>query len=134
MFSVLMLLGMIGALLVIKPLDALLLGDDYAHNLGVNVRLTHRLLLLLMATTTAFCGPITFIGLATPHLARILIGCSSHRTLLPVTMLMGSVIALLCLQVCSLPSSGVLPVNVVTPLVGAPVVLWVVLRSRSSLD
>lgn len=137
-FSVLMLLGMIGALLVIKPLDALLLGDDYAHNLGVNVRLTHRLLLLvtglLMATTTAFCGPITFIGLATPHLARILIGCSSHRTLLPVTMLMGSVIALLCLQVCSLPSSGVLPVNVVTPLVGAPVVLWVVLRSRSSLD
>lgn len=137
-FAILMFVGMIGAVLMIKPLDAMLLGDDYAHNLGVNVRLTHRLLFvltgLILATTTAFCGPITFIGLATPHLARLLTGSSTHRILLPLTMLMGAVIALLCLQVCSLPQSGVLPVNVVTPLVGAPVVLWVVLRSKSSLD
>lgn len=119
-----------------KPLDALLLGDSYARNLGVNIRATRQLLLLvtgiLTATITAFCGPISFIGLAVPHLTRLCLGTSSHRTLLPATMLMGAVLTLACNLLSTVPHDGsLIPVNVITPLIGAPVVLYVIIKNNT---
>ena len=94
------LLGMAAAMMLIKPLNALMLGDRYAENLGVNIRRTRNLLLaatgLLTAITTAFCGPVSFIGLAVPHIARLIFRTDNHRLLLPATLLCGSVIALVC--------------------------------------
>lgn len=121
-------IGLVMALLMMKPLDALLLGDRYAQNLGVDTtRTRHTLLLatgLLSAITTAFCGPISFIGLATPHMARFISPSGSHRSLLPQTMALGASIALLCNLLCNLPQSSVLPINVLTPLIGAPVIVY----------
>ncbi len=127
--------GLVIALLLIKPLNALLLGDRYAANLGVNIKLTRNLLLivtgLLTASTTAFCGPISFIGLAVPHIARLLLGSSNHNTLLPVTLLCGAVVALLCNLICILPGeSGILPINAITPILGAPVIIYVIINQR----
>ena len=125
------------ALLLIKPLDALLLGDSYAQNLGISIRATrNRLLLstgLLTAVTTAFCGPISFLGLAVPHIARLLLRTSNHRILMPGTMLMGAALTLLCNLLCTLPRSGsIIPINVITPLIGAPVILYVILRRKEA--
>lgn len=127
------LVGILLSVLLVKPLNALLLGDAYARNLGISIRRTRTLLLLttglLTASSTAFCGPISFIGLAVPHLARLLLGSANHRTLLPVTLLTGSSLTLLCNLVSTLPGpSGIIPINVITPVIGAPVVLWVILR------
>ena len=134
-FSALLTTGLAGALLLIKPLNALLLGPRYAENLGVNVRRTRHWLLvvtgLLTAVTTAFCGPIAFIGLAVPHVARLLLGTSNHNSLLPVCLLTGSAVALLCNFLCLLPGEGgLLPLNAVTPLLGAPVILYVIVRQQ----
>ncbi len=122
------------SLLLIKPLNALLLGDNYATNLGVNVKRTRTFLLfttgLLTATSTAFCGPIAFIGLAVPHLARLLLGTSDHRALLPATLLTGACLALTCNLISTVPSSTLIPINVITPILGAPVVIWVILKMR----
>jgi iron complex transport system permease protein len=82
---------------------------------------------LLTAVTTAFCGPIAFIGLAVPHIARMLLGSENHRTLLPATVFCGSAIALLCNVLCTIPSDSIIPINAVTPLIGAPVILYVVM-------
>ncbi|MBO4611976.1 MAG: iron ABC transporter permease [Bacteroidaceae bacterium] len=125
--------GLFLAFLLIKPLNALLLGDDYARNLGISIRRTRTLLLLttgvLTAASTAFCGPIAFIGLAVPHIARLVLGSANHRVLLPATLLTGSALALMCNLISTLPGeSGVIPINVITPIIGAPVVLWVILR------
>ena len=129
------LIGLFGALLLIKPLNALLLGDRYAENLGVNIlRVRNWLLIvtgLLTAITTAFCGPVAFIGLAVPHIARLLLTTDNHRQLLPATMLCGAVVALVCNLICFLPGeSGVLPLNAVPPLIGAPVIIYVIARRR----
>ena len=129
------LIGLFGALLLIKPLNALLLGDRYAENLGVNIlRVRNWLLIvtgLLTAITTAFCGPVAFIGLAVPHIARLLLTTDNHRQLLPATMLCGAVVALVCNLICFLPGeSGVIPLNAVTPLIGAPVIIYVIARKR----
>ncbi len=120
---------------LIKPLNALLLGEHYAVNLGVNVQRTRVLLLVvtgvLSAVTTAFCGPISFLGLAVPHLARLFAGTANHRVLLPLTLVCGGVTALACNLICTLPSDGTLiPLNVVTPLWGVPVVLYILFRQR----
>lgn len=126
--------GLCLALMLAKPLNALALGERYAANLGVNLRGTRNVLLLatglLTAVCTAYCGPVSFIGLATPHIAFLLLGTSDHRLLLPATMLAGAATALLCSLLCSLPSGSVIPLNAVTPVVGAPVVLYVILRRR----
>jgi iron complex transport system permease protein len=129
--------GLLLALLLIKPLNALLLGTHYAENLGVDVRRTRHLLLLttglLTALTTAFCGPISFIGLAVPHIARLTLGTSNHTRLLPVTLLMGGATALLCNLICVLPGqAGMIPLNAVTPLLGAPVMLYILISQRKS--
>lgn len=124
------------SLLMIKPLNAILLGDAYAHNLGVNVKAVRNVLLalvgMLTAVVTAFCGPIAFIGLAVPHMARMLLGSNNHKVLLPGTLLFGSVVALVCNVICQLPGdSGLLPLGAITPLIGAPVIIYVVLRNKN---
>lgn len=135
-FAAVTLLGLSGSLLLIKPLNALLLGERYAENLGVNVRRVRNGLLvvtgLLTAVTTAFCGPVSFIGLAVPHVARMVLGTANHRSLLPVTILCGGVVALLCNLLCTLPGeAGIIPLNAVTPFIGAPVIIYVILRQKS---
>ena len=135
-FTALILIGLLGAVLLVKPLNALMLGDRYAENLGVNVLRVRNWLLvvtgLLSAVTTAFCGPIAFIGLAVPHMVRLLFATDNHRVLVPAIMLMGAVVALFCNLVCFLPGeAGVIPLNAVTPLVGAPVIIYVILKNQS---
>lgn len=131
MFTCSIVVGLVGSVLLIKPLNALLLGETYARNLGVDVRTVRSWLLVitgwLTAVTTAYCGPVAFIGLAVPHLARLVIGTDNHLQLLPITMAMGALIALLCQLVCVLPGSqGILPLNAVTPLIGAPVIIYII--------
>ena len=125
----------LASILLAKPLNAMLLGENYAKNLGVNVKSLRRTLLVitggLTAVITAYCGPVSFIGLATPHIARLLLRTDDHRVLLPATALCGAVIATLCNLVCTLPGeNGVLPLSAITPLVGAPVIVYVILRKR----
>ena len=136
-FCTLSCIGLLLALLLIKPLDALLLGDRYAENLGIRIGRVRQMLLLitglLTATTTAFCGPISFIGLAVPHLARLTLGTSYHRMLMPATMLIGANLALACNLLSTLPRDGsIIPISVITPLIGAPVVLHVILKNKAS--
>ena len=134
-FAFVTLVGLLGSMLLMKPLNALLLGDKYAENLGVNIVRTRNWLLfitgLLTAVTTAFCGPVAFIGLAVPHIARLLLHTDNHRLLLPGTMLAGAIVALLCNLVCFLPGEdGILPLNAITPLIGAPVIIYVILHRQ----
>lgn len=133
-FTLSMCIGLLLAFLLMKPLNALLLGENYAQNLGINVKHTRTLLLLstglITATSTAFCGPIAFIGLAVPHLARLFFGSSNHRILLPATALTGAALALLCNYFSTLPSKGLIPINVMTPILGVPVVIWVIMRKK----
>ena len=119
-----------------KPLNALLLGEHYARSMGLDVRWARALIIastsLLAGAVTAFCGPIGFVGLAVPHLTRALLRTSDHRVLLPATGLAGAALVLGCDCLAQLPgSSTALPINVITSLLGAPVVLWLVLRSRN---
>lgn len=139
LFAFLVSTGLIVAVCLIKPLNALLLGERYAKNLGIHIRRTRLLLLLstglLVAVTTAYCGPINFIGLAVPHMARLLLGTGNHRTLLPTTLLCGSAIALLCNIISTLPGdNGLLPLNAITPLIGAPVIIYVIISRRKGLS
>ena len=118
-----------------KPLNALLLGDVYAVNLGVNVKVVRAVALcvtgLLTSVVTAFCGPVSFIGLAVPHIARISMRSNNHRHLVPATIMLGGAVALLCNLVCQLPGeSGLLPLGAITPLIGAPVIIYVVIKNR----
>lgn len=136
-FSIVTLVGLLGSILLIKPLNALMLGDRYAENLGINIQHTRNWLLiitgLLTAIITAFCGPVAFIGLAVPHMVRLLLHTDNHRSLLPATILMGSIVALVCSLLCVMPGeSGVIPLNAVTPLIGAPVIIYVIAKGRNA--
>ena len=117
---------------VIKPMNLMLLGEAYARTMGLNIRRTRSLILLsttlLAGTVTAFCGPVGFIGLAIPHLARIIFQEADHRVLLPATALSGAISLLLCDIVSKLLT---LPVNTVTALLGIPIVVWVVVRNKN---
>lgn len=135
LFSLLCLVGITAALLLVKPLNILLLGPQYAESLGISTRRLRNLLLLIVglltAITTAFCGPISFIGLAIPHIARLLFRTDNHQVLLPGTVLTGAAIALFCNFICFLPGEmGVIPLNAVTPLIGAPVIIYVIIQRR----
>lgn len=135
LFAALCVVGLIGALLLVKPLNALLLGEMYAENLGVNTRRVRNWLIiitgLLTAVTTAYCGPIMFIGLAVPHIAHLLFRQADHRILMPGTIFAGAVIALLCNVICFLPGeSGVIPLNAVTPVMGAPVIIYIIAKRK----
>ena len=128
--------GLLLSLLLVKPLNALLLGERYAANLGIRVKRARLFILictgLLTATTTAFCGPVSFIGLAVPHMARLLLGSSNHTLLVPVTMLTGACVALLCNILMVIPGSNqILPLNAVTPMLGAPVIIYVIINRKN---
>lgn len=131
MLSILIILGLIGAMLMAKPLNILLLGDNYALNLGIRVERVKTWLLivtgLLTAVVTAFCGPISFIGLAMPHIARLMTRTDNHWVLMPATMLVGAIVALGCNCLSVMPQSSVIPLNALTPIVGVPVILYVIL-------
>jgi iron complex transport system permease protein len=132
-FSISIVIGLVASVLLAKPLNALLLGELYAENLGVDTRRVRNWLLVitgvLTAICTAYCGPIAFLGLAVPHIGRLLLGSENHRQLLPATILIGALVALLCNLVCHLPGEGgIIPLNAVTPLIGAPVVIYVILK------
>ena len=138
MFSGFVLIGLSITISLVKPLNALLLGERYARNLGINIRRTRILLLLstglLVAITTAYCGPISFIGLAVPHMARLMLGTGNHRILVPSTLLIGGFIALLCNLISILPGDhGMLPLNAITPIIVAPIIIYVILNQRKSL-
>jgi iron complex transport system permease protein len=131
-----LLIGLVSAFVLSKPLNALLLGETYARSMGMNVRRVRLAMIvstaLLAGTVTAFCGPIGFLGIAVPHLCRSLFGTSDHRTLIPATILLGATLALMADLIAQAPGSQiVLPLNAVTALLGAPVVIWVILRRRN---
>ncbi len=130
-----LLTGIVLAFYVSKPLNAWLLGDNYARSLGVNLASSRFLIImatsLLAGSVTAFCGPIAFIGLAVPHLTRLLINTTNHRILIPGVLVMGASVMLFCDTVAQLPGSAyVLPINAITALIGAPVVIWVIVRAK----
>lgn len=137
LFAAIAAAGIVPALLLIKPLNIIQLGSSYARNLGVNLVRTRNLLLLstgiLTAGVTAYCGPVAFIGLAVPHITRMIFRTADHRFLMPATLLCGSCTALLCNLLCTLPSAGVLPLNAVTPVIGIPVIIYVILCRRQKL-
>jgi iron complex transport system permease protein len=128
--------GLVVAFTMSKSLNALLLGEDYAWSMGIDIRRFRVAIIaassLLAGTVTAFCGPIGFVGIAVPHLARGLFRTSDHRILIPATTLTGAIITLIASLIASLPGSNVvLPVNAVTAFVGAPVVIWVILKRQN---
>lgn len=136
-FIVLMLIILPLAFFLIKTLNLLLLGDSYARNLGLNIKRARLLGIgcsgILVAVVTAYCGPIVFLGLAVPHICRGLFHTSNHATILPASLLGGASLALLCNLIARLPGfEGALPVNSVTALVGAPVVMWVLFNKRKN--
>ena len=126
--------ALIGSALMVKPLNALLLGTRYAQNLGINVARTRNILLLitgiLTAVVTAFCGPIGFIGLVVPHIARMSLGTSNHSRLVPATILAGADIALLCALVSVCNPHGIIPINAITPIIGVPIILYIIINRR----
>ncbi len=134
LYALLIGVGLIGAVMMVKPLNALLLGTRYAENLGVNTHRTRIALLavtgLLTAVVTAYCGPIGFLGLVVPHISRLLLSTSNHSKLIPVTILAGADIALFCtfLSVCG--GHGVIPINAITPVIGVPIILYIILNRR----
>ena len=137
-FASFILVALFFSVLLIKPLNALLLGEQYAINLGIKIKNLRILILLctgsLTAVVTAYCGPISFIGLAVPHVARMTVRSSNFKLLLPVTLLAGANVALLCNLLTILPGgSGILPLNAVTPLFGAPIILYVLLNRHQQL-
>ena len=125
--------GLLMAATMVKPLNALLLGEDYARSMGMNLHRTRLGIVLatalLVSAVTAFCGPIAFIGIAVPHLCRGILRSSNHRLLLPATCLVGAIVAIGASIIAEMPGHNlVLPLNVITALLGAPVVMLVILR------
>lgn len=137
-FILLMLLLLPLSFFLIKSLNLLLLGDSYAQNLGLNIKRARLLVIgcsgVLVAVVTAYCGPIVFLGLAVPHICRGLFHTSNHTVILPASLLGGASLALLCNLIARMPGfEGALPVNSVTALVGAPVVMWVLFKRRKTM-
>ncbi len=133
--AVITIIGMCAAVFMAKGLNAMLMGENYATNMGVRVRALRALALLtagtLTAVTTAYCGPIAFIGLAVPHIARLALGSTNHHRLMPLTMACGAATALLTLWLCTLPSRwGAVPVNAITPVIGVPIIIYIILNRR----
>ncbi len=135
LFAGIMVVLLAAAMFLVKPLNMLLLGENYAQNLGLNVAQAKVCIILssgfLVAICTAFCGPISFLGLAVPHLARGLFRTADHRIIMPASLLTGALLALACNLIARIPGAeGALPVNSVTSLIGAPVVIWVIFSNR----
>jgi iron complex transport system permease protein len=134
-FIVIYSIGMLATLAIIKPLNSLLLGENYAKSLGINVKRNRNIILIitsiLTGVITAFAGPIAFIGLAVPHIARMIFTTSNHKILIPAVVILGAIIMLICDAIAQLPTSEfTLPINAITSLFGAPIVIWLLLRKK----
>lgn len=137
--SICVIIGLFLSLFNIKPLNALLLGENYARSMGMNYRKTRLTIILatsiLTGSITAFAGPIAFIGLAVPHIAKLVFQTSNHTILFWSTLLLGSIIMLICDSISQLPGSDItLPINAVTSMFGAPIVIWLLLRKRKMMN
>lgn len=135
LYGITIIASLIASLWLIRPLNGWMLGEMYAQNLGIPIKATRWGVLLitgiLCAITTAWCGPISFVGLSMPHVARMICRTDNHRSLLPMSMLLGACCTLLCLWLSNLPEGGrTLPINALTPLFGVPVILYVLLSSK----
>ena len=135
-FSIVILVGLIMAFSSCKSLNTLLLGENYARSLGLNIRFTRFFLILttslLAGAVTGFCGPIAFVGIAVPHIARSVLGTSDHRILIPASLIIGAMLMLACDIIAQLPGSQItLPINAITALLGSPIVVWVILKNRN---
>lgn len=133
--SIIFVTGIVLVVFIIKPLNGLLIGENYAKSLGVNVKLTRNITLiatsLLTGVITAFSGPIAFVGLAVPHITKLLFTTSNHKTLLPAVAINGAIIMLICDSISQLPTSEyTLPINAITSLFGAPIIIWLLVRKR----
>ena len=131
-------LGLLISILSIKSLNTLLLGENYATSLGLNIKQSRLIIIiatsLLAGTITAFAGPIAFIGLAIPHMTRQVFNTSNHKILLPAVFLFGAIVMLICDSIAQLPHSDfTLPINAITSLVGAPIVIWLLVRKRKMI-
>ena len=129
-------IGFIGVFAIIKPLNSLLLGEKYAKSLGINIKQSRIIILvvtsLLTGVITAFSGPIAFIGLAVPHIARLIFTTSNHKILIPATAITGAIVLLICDIIAQLPAlEYTLPINAITSLFGAPVVIWLLIRKKN---
>ncbi|PQJ77904.1 FecCD family ABC transporter permease [Polaribacter porphyrae] len=127
--------GLLGTFFIIKPLNSYLLGENYAKSLGINIKKSRNIILvitsILTGVITAFSGPIAFIGLAIPHIARLLFTSSNHKILLPASAILGAIILLICDCIAQLPTSEfTLPINAITSLFGAPVVIWLLVKKK----
>lgn len=130
-------IGLVGAMLSSKMLDALLLGENYARSMGLSARKARTIIIcttsLLAGSITAFCGPIGFIGIAVPHIARYLFSTSSHRILIPACCLVGTILLLLCDTFAQLPGTqAILPINIITAIIGSPLVIILLLRQTTA--
>lgn len=134
-FSIIYTIGIIGTIFVLKPLNSFLLGENYAKSLGINVKKSKNIILLitslLTGVITAFSGPIAFVGLAVPHITRMLFSSSNHKILLPAVAIIGAIVLLICDMIAQVPTSEfTLPINAITSLFGAPVVIWLLVRKK----
>jgi len=124
--------GLVLSVAAVKPLNLLLLGENYARTMGLNIGRTRQLIflstILFAGTITAFCGPIGFIGLAVPHVARIIFRNADHRIMMPATALLGAIIMLLCDLISKMLA---LPINSITALMGIPIIIWVIIRKKN---
>jgi iron complex transport system permease protein len=134
-FSIIYTVGMLALFSVIKPLNSFLLGENYAKSLGINIKKSRNIILLvtslLTGVITAFAGPIAFIGIAVPHIAKMFFSSSNHKILIPASALTGAIILLICDSIAQLPTSEfTLPINAITSLFGAPIVIWLLVRKK----
>ena len=127
--------GILGTISIIKPLNSYLLGENYAKSLGINIKKSRYIILLitslLTGVITAFSGPIAFIGLAIPHISRLIFSSSNHKILLPAVAIIGAIVVLICDIIAQLPTSEfTLPINAITSIFGAPIVIWLLIRKK----
>ena len=137
--SICVTIGLLLSLVSIKPLNALLLGENYARSLGMNYKKTRLIIIfttsILAGSITAYAGPIAFIGLAVPHIAKLVFQTSNHTILFWATLLLGAIIMLICDSISQLPGSDLtLPINAVTSIFGAPIVIWLLVRKRKMMN
>ena len=134
-FGSIYLVGILACFAVIKPLNSFLLGENYAKSLGINIKKSRNIILvitsLLTGVITAFSGPIAFVGLAVPHIAKMLFTTSNHKVLIPASAIIGGIVLLICDSIAQLPTSEfTLPINAITSLFGAPIVIWLLIRKK----
>ncbi|AQS93471.1 iron ABC transporter [Polaribacter sp. BM10] len=134
-FFIIYIIGVIATIAIVKPLNSFLLGENYAKSLGINIKRNRNIILLitslLTGVITAFAGPIAFVGLAVPHVARMLFTTSNHKILIPAVLIIGAIVMLICDTIAQLPTSEfTLPINAITSLFGAPIVIWLLVRKK----